>query len=818
MADGGAFPQWPGLWLLLSWLCVSSVFAAERQVIEAFDYPDDAAAQAAWTPVNGSQPVAVMEEPIDGRKGLRLPCEKTGERPRAIWDHALSLDLSRADHFSFWLYVDELSKGSVSYSFHFQSGEGWYSAFFYTTKGWHQITLDKSKFETEGAPSGWNHITGMRVSAWKPKGVISFMAMDDLEAISSRVVVVLGNRTAQDDREWNTVRAQALMMGELLARIGVEAGTLNDTDVEAGALEGAERKVAIFPYNPNMSDKEAEAAEKFIDAGGKVIGFFNIPQRLLGALGLEATGSSLKMPEYHYQFASLHFKPAGIEGMPLSMKQHSWCINPVKASGKNARIIGEWFNAQDEATGLPALAISDTGAYMTHILLGEDVPAKDQMMMALLGNLMPEAWTEAVRRTLAESETVGEFKTLKDAEVFMKKSGNPAAMKHLAVARSGLVEAQAIFGRKQYVQAIAMAKRAQQELNLAYCSAQSSRAPEIRAVWCHSAFGVPGMTWDAAIKTLADNGMNAVFPNMLSGGRAYCKSKALPMDDSVATKGDQLAECIAAGKKYGVQVHAWKVNWNLADCSKEFLEKMRAEKRTQKDPQGKDINWLCPSNPLNFEMERDSMLDVVRNYDVDGIHFDYIRYPDAKGCYCDGCRECFEREYNVKVKKWPADVLEGDLKSKYLDFRRSNITRLVKAVSEEAHRLKPKIKVSAAVFIDCSEWRDSIGQDWCEWVEKGYLDMVCPMNYTEQADQFEGWVMKQLAVIRHAVLFCPGIGVIQGERALTACQTVDQINAARRQESDGFILFNYDSTVANNILPGLHAGVTAEKCAVEKTK
>ena len=41
-------------------------------------------------------------------------------------------------------------------------------------------------------------------------------------------------------------------------------------------------------------------------------------------------------------------------------------------------------------------------------------------------------------------------------------------------------------------------------------------------------------------------------------------------------------------------------------------------------------------------LERDAMLEVATNYDVDGIHFDYIRYPASDHCYCDGCRTRFE--------------------------------------------------------------------------------------------------------------------------------------------------------------------------------
>ncbi|GAH56730.1 unnamed protein product, partial [marine sediment metagenome] len=47
----------------------------------------------------------------------------------------------------------------------------------------------------------------------------------------------------------------------------------------------------------------------------------------------------------------------------------------------------------------------------------------------------------------------------------------------------------------------------------AYCLAQKPLAGEHRAFWCHSAFGVAGMTWDKAIELLAENGFTAILPN-----------------------------------------------------------------------------------------------------------------------------------------------------------------------------------------------------------------------------------------------------------------------------------------------------------------
>ena len=93
------------------------------------------------------------------------------------------------------------------------------------------------------------------------------------------------------------------------------------------------------------------------------------------------------------------------------------------------------------------------------------------------------------------------------------------------------------------------------------------------------------MDWDAAIRRLAENGFTAILPNMLWGGVAFYPSAVLPVAPEVATRGDQIAQCLAACRKHGVQIHVWKVNWNLGSAPKEFVERMRREGRLQADAQ-----------------------------------------------------------------------------------------------------------------------------------------------------------------------------------------------------------------------------------------
>jgi uncharacterized lipoprotein YddW (UPF0748 family) len=165
----------------------------------------------------------------------------------------------------------------------------------------------------------------------------------------------------------------------------------------------------------------------------------------------------------------------------------------------------------------------------------------------------------------------------------------------------------------------------------------------------------------------------------------------------------------------------------------------------------------------------------------------------------------------VKVADWPKQVIDGDLKAKYLEFRRQNITRLVRAVSEAARKIKPGIKISAAVFSDWPQCRDSVGQDWVSWLRQGYLDFACPMDYAESATQFDQWVGRQTSAVGHSAPLFPGIGVTLGDWTLTPDQVVRQIKVARARGAAGFTLFNLDRYVVDELLPALKAGATSVK-------
>ncbi len=251
----------------------------------------------------------------------------------------------------------------------------------------------------------------------------------------------------------------------------------------------------------------------------------------------------------------------------------------------------------------------------------------------------------------------------------------------------------------------------------------------------------------------------------------------------------------------------WKVHFNLAGAPPEFVTRMRREGRTQVSLQGQPVDWLCPSHPENRRLEVESMVEVARRYPVDGLHMDYIRYPDGQCCYCDGCRRRFEADSGRPVGNWPADCATGARKDEYNDWRVRQITLLVADIHREVKRVRPGLKLSAAVwggYPDCRRW---VAQDWPAWIRAGYLDFVCPMDYTDDRGQFADWVRQQMKLSGGRIPVYPGIGATASNSGLSADGVAGQIDAARGLGAGGFSIFNFDHGTAVSIIPGIGLGI-----------
>lgn len=362
-----------------------------------------------------------------------------------------------------------------------------------------------------------------------------------------------------------------------------------------------------------------------------------------------------------------------------------------------------------------------------------------------------------------------------------------------------------LLAAERYQDVIAQAGLVRAALSDAYVLAHRPRDGEFRAVWNHSGTGDLD-TWDDAMRALSEAGFNAVVPNMWWGGVAHYASDLLPRSQTFEERGDQITQAVEAGKRYGVEVHPWKVNYNLGRAPDWFVQQLREQGRLQARVTGEEAAWLCPSHPDNQRLEIDTMVEVARNYDVDGVHFDYIRYPGEDSCYCDGCRERFEAHLGRAVEDWPGDCHRGELRQQYRDWRCEQITTVVRGTAEEIRAIKPHVKISAAVFNNYPATKNSIGQDWVMWCREGWLDFVCPMNYTTSDSAFTSMTAAQVGHVQGVVPLYTGIG----HWRISDEQAIGQVEISRSLGADGFILFNMGASLAQTALPKFARAITSE--------
>ncbi len=759
-----------------------------------------------WTAMEGSLPARTAA--MDGRNVVLMPCAfATNAGERASWDLRTTLDLSAARCFQFDIFCTNTAPVS-EFVVYFESGRGWYRSEFFpdSLDGWSTITVEKNRASIEGTPGGWDKIRTIRVSAWRGQNrdtefyLGNFVAADAPEK-PAMIAIIRGDSVAKrSPDEARSVAQFSAGIAEQFRALGMDCQIISDNDVSAEKLRPF--KLAVLPHNPNIPDAVADELFRFAQQGGRLMTFYNISGKLCDALGFEDGGYVKE--KYSGYFSSIHFAGNSLDGAPSLVGQQSWNIRDLKAVPGKSRVLADWLDDKGKPTGHTAVIASSNGIAMTHVLLDDDIANKRLMLLAMAESLVPEIGKSAADAALARIATENGFKNFDDAAAKIAAVGGDASR-----AKAARDEAIAAAKEKHFSVAIAKAAATSRALLAAWCAAQKPEAGEFRAFWCHDAFGVSGISWDEAIARLATNGFTAIFPNMLWGGAAFYNSDVLPVADRAKEHGDQIAACVAACKKYGVQIHVWKVNWNLGNAvPKDFVERMRKENRLQKNARGEELEWLCPSHPENQKLETAAMVEVAKKYDVDGIHFDYIRYPDGDHCFCDGCRERFEAAIGSKIANWPRDVLrDGDLRNRWLDWRRGNITAVVKATSEQARAIKPKIKISAAVFRNWSTDRDAVGQDWKLWCDKGWMDFVCPMDYTASNHKFENEVVSQIEWAGTKPCY-PGIGVSASSSHFGPERVIEQIEIARKHHTGGFIIFNYGVAESRDLIPLLGLGIT----------
>lgn len=192
----------------------------------------------------------------------------------------------------------------------------------------------------------------------------------------------------------------------------------------------------------------------------------------------------------------------------------------------------------------------------------------------------------------------------------------------------------------------------------------------------------------------------------------------------VAPTYDPLAFAIEECHRRGMQLHAWLVTIPLGDAAyvKGHGQRSLPASKPNQCTRFHGAWYMEPSHFGTAQHLSALVEEIVTRYDVDGIHLDYIRYPEENSSYPDG--ELYNRDRRGMSKA---------------QWRRSNITLIMSAIYDKVKSIKPWVCVSAATLgkhADTSRYSSygwnayhTVHQEAKEWMRKGIVDAVFPMLY-----------------------------------------------------------------------------------------
>ena len=317
--------------------------------------------------------------------------------------------------------------------------------------------------------------------------------------------------------------------------------------------------------------------------------------------------------------------------------------------------------------------------------------------------------------------------------------------------------------------------------------------------------------------------LNAVVFQVRPAADAVYESKLEPWSEYLTGqmgKGqafDPLAFLVEEAHRRGILVHAWFNPYRAYHPSAKTMSDRHVSKLyPNMVRQYGRYMWLDPTEPAAQEHSLKVITDVVRRYDIDGVHFDDYFYPyaeqDAQGNTID-----FPDHANWEKYKRSGGKLDRG------DWRRSQVNKFIEAVGREVKRIKPQVMYGISPF---GIWQPmperqitgfnayaELYADSKKWLQDGTVDYLAPQLYweTKRVGQsfpvLLAWWKEQNTKRRH---IWPGLATYRIDRPeYSADEIANQIGLTRRDPLTlGGIHFSFKSL--RNDMGGIQARLRDE--------
>ena len=304
------------------------------------------------------------------------------------------------------------------------------------------------------------------------------------------------------------------------------------------------------------------------------------------------------------------------------------------------------------------------------------------------------------------------------------------------------------------------------------------------------------------------------------------------MGEAPAPYYDPLAFAIDEAHKRGIELHAWFNPYRAGHPSAKSPVASGHISRTRPElvrRYGKQV-WLDPGEKAVQDYSLNVVIDVVKRYDLDGVHFDDYFYP-YKETNSAGVEMEFPDEPSFRRYAASGGKLNRD------DWRRENVNTLIERTYKSIKTIKPWVKFGVSPF---GIWRPGnpasvrgfdayakIYADSKKWLLNGWVDYLAPQLYwsidaPEQSfPALLSWWVAQNSRHRHILPGLDATKTLPGRRTERPAQwksaeILNQVRLTRKQkEADGEIYWNMSTLLQNNTLASsLESDVNAEPALV----
>ena len=337
---------------------------------------------------------------------------------------------------------------------------------------------------------------------------------------------------------------------------------------------------------------------------------------------------------------------------------------------------------------------------------------------------------------------------------------------------------------------------------------------------------------DESVRLAREMRLNAIIFQVRPMADAVYESKIEPWSDYLTGEMgrpqafDPLKYLIEIAHRDGILVHAWFNPYRAWHPSAKTVAAGHISKtRPNLVRKYGNFLWLDPTDEAVQRYSLDVIKDVVKRYDIDGVHFDDYFYPypenDANGKQIE-----FPDDKNWEAYlRTAAETSSRERRRRPLsrsEWRRMHVNRFIEAVGREVKRIKPQIMYGISPFgiwrpmpelgIQGLDSTEGLYADSRKWLQDGTVDYFVPQLYWETARRAQSypillkWWRQQNTKGRH---IWPGLAAyrIGSNPNFTAAEVVNQIELTRSDSSSpGAVFFSFKSL--RNDLGGFRRALT----------